>query len=1229
MRDSSALQRIAQQRIVVIDGAMGSMIQTYKLGEEDYRGQLFAKHHKSLKGCNDLLCLTKPEVIAEIHRHYLAAGADIIETNTFNATSISMADYELQDWVYKINLAAAKIARQEADAFTAQTPQQPRFVAGSMGPTNQTASLSPKVNDPGYRTVNFDVLVAAYLEQTLGLLDGGVDLLLVETSFDTLNQKAALFAIEEAFAQRGLRIPTLATVTITDASGRTLSGQTLHAWEISISHADLLGLGINCALGATEMRPYIEELSNLTPRLTVCYPNAGLPNEFGDYDESPEAMAAKIADFAREGWVNIVGGCCGTTPEHIRAIADIVREIPPRQPPPPSVYTAYCGLEPLILRPDSNFMMIGERTNVAGSRRFAKLIRNGDYETAVEIARQQVDGGANAIDVNMDEGLLDAAKEMSNFLRMIASDPDVSRVPIVIDSSDFKVIEAGLKEVQGKAIVNSISLKEGEEVFKQQARLIRRYGAAVVVMAFDEDGQAASLQRRVDILSRACRILIDDIGFSAQDIILDPNVLTIATGIEEHDTYALSFIEAIRQLKQLYPQVKISGGISNISFSFRGNEHTREAMHAVFLYHAIQSGLDMGIVNAGQLEVYDQVAPELRDLLEDLIFARRPDATERLLHYAEQLKPQDHNKQQAEREEWRDYPVEKRLAHALLKGITAHLEEDLTEALSKYPSPLEIIEGPLLDGMNIVGDLFGEGKMFLPQVVKSARAMKKAVAFLQPYMEGQHSAPVQARAKILLATVKGDVHDIGKNIVGVVLGCNNYEVIDLGVMVPVDKILKEARLHQVDIIGLSGLITPSLDEMAHVAKEMQRQQFTLPLLIGGATTSRKHTAVKIAPRYEHLTLHVLDASRAAGVVSQLINPAQLAELTAQTKVDQERIRQQFSEQQKQPLTPYRIAKQRPFNIDWSVAAVYKPEFLGPRILRHFPLDQIVPFIDWSPFFNAWQLSGRWPDILEHPEYGQAARELYENAQQVLTQIVEHKLLSAHAVYGFFPAHSDGDDIALYVDDNRSQELTRFHTLRQQRQKREDLPHYALADFIAPKETNHPDYIGAFALSTGFGLEKIVEQYQADHDDYRAILAKSLADRLAEAFAELLHKRVRQEWGFGKDEQLSYEDLLRERYQGIRPAAGYPACPDHTEKPIIFDLLQATPQIGLQLTENLAMYPAAAVCGLYFSHPSSQYFAVGKLGRDQIEDYAVRKSLSVQSVERWLYANLAYETSDKF
>ncbi len=1233
MRDSvnpgELLKQTLHERIVVIDGAMGTMIQGFKLGEADYRGQQFASYSCDLKGNNDLLCITQPDIVEKIHRQFLEAGADIIETNTFNANAISMADYGLESLAYDLNLAAAKVARRAAEAVTAKNPARPRFVAGAIGPANKTASLSPNVNDPAFRAVTFDQLVEAYFEQVRGLMDGGVDLLLAETTFDTLNLKAALFAVARYFEERGRRIPVMASVTIVDKSGRTLSGQTLEAFWISISHFPLLSVGINCALGATEMRQYVEELSGLAPIFLSCYPNAGLPNAFGEYDETPETMSATLREFAANGWLNIVGGCCGTTPAHIQAIAETVRPFKPRVPPQVKPYSRFSGLEPLVVRPDSNFLNIGERTNVTGSPKFAKLILNGGYEEALAIARQQVEGGAQMIDVNMDEGMLDSEKAMVHFLHLVASEPDIARVPVMIDSSKWSVIEAGLKCVQGKAVVNSISLKEGEEAFKRHARLIKRYGAGMVVMAFDEAGQADTLARRVEICTRAYRILTEDVGIPPTDIIFDPNILTVATGMEEHNDYAVSFIDATRQIKATLPGCKVSGGVSNISFSFRGNNVVREAMHSAFLYHAIRAGLDMGIVNAGQLAVYEEIPKQLLELVEDVLLNRRPDATERLVAFAESVKQK--GRVEVEEQSWRQGTVEERLSHALVRGIVDYIDADTEEARQKYGKPLAVIEGPLMAGMSVVGDLFGAGKMFLPQVVKSARVMKKAVAWLLPFMEAEKLAGGgrQAEGKILMATVKGDVHDIGKNIVGVVLGCNNYEVIDLGVMVPCEKILKTARELKVDIIGLSGLITPSLDEMAHVAREMEREGFKVPLLIGGATTSRAHTAVKIAPGYGEPVVHVLDASRAVGVVGHLKSPELKATFDDNNRREQEKARVDHRNKQSQrPLLTLEEARRRQPAIEWSPSSLYKPSFTGIKVDEDIPLEEIVPYIDWTPFFQTWELRGVYPRILQDPTVGPKARELFEDAQQVLKQIVDGRLLKAKAVMGFFPANRVGDDIELYTDENRTHVLDVFHTLRQQAEKQENQPNFALADFIAPKETGHADYLGAFAVTAGLNIEPLVAKFEANHDDYNAIMTKALADRLAEALAELTHKKARDAWGFGQEENLTVADLIKERYQGIRPAAGYPACPDHTEKQILFDLLQAEKNACIQLTESFAMYPAASVSGLYFSHPESRYFALGKIDRDQVEDYAVRKKMTVENVERWLSPNLNYDPDVK-
>ena len=1205
-----------KKRILIIDGAMGTMIQRYKLDEAAYRGKRFADHPRDLKGNSDLLNLTQPQIIEEIHRQYLEAGADIIETNTFNAQAISMADYGFEPHVYEMNVAAAKLARRAADAYS--TADRPRFVAGAMGPTNRTTSLSPDVNDPAFRAVTFDQVAGAYYEQVRGLVDGGVDILLVETIFDTLNGKAAIFAIEKFFEDRGIRLPVMLSVTVTDASGRTLSGQTVEAFWNSVSHAPALSVGINCALGAKEMRPHVEELSSIAPVYLSCYPNAGLPNALGEYDETPQTMSAIVRDFAASGWINIVGGCCGTTPDHIRAIAEVVKDLPPRVVPSTEKHLRLSGLEALTVRPDTlgaNFVMVGERTNITGSPKFAQLIKSGDYEGALAIARQQIEGGANIVDVNMDEGLLDSEKAMTHFLNLVAAEPDISKVPVMVDSSKWSVLEAGLKCLQGKSVVNSISLKEGEEKFLEQARLVRRYGAAVVVMAFDEQGQADTIERKVAIASRAYDLLVNDVGFDPTDIIFDPNVLTVATGIEEHSGYGIAFIEAVRQLREKFPLANASGGISNVSFSFRGNKVVREAMHAAFLYHAINAGLTMGIVNAGQLAIYEEIPKDLLALVEDVLLNRRPDATERLLVYADSVKGQTTSTAKEE-EAWRSGSVEERLSHALVKGVVDHIDDDVEEARAKFPSALSIIEGPLMEGMNIVGNLFGAGKMFLPQVVKSARVMKKAVAYLLPYMEAEKSkaGDLSARGKIVMATVKGDVHDIGKNIVGVVLGCNNYDVVDLGVMVPVDRILDTALAQKADIIGLSGLITPSLDEMVHVAREMERRGVTTPLLIGGATTSKLHTAVKIAPRYSQATVHVLDASRAVGVVNALLTDKR-DDFVDRVRAEYETLRaQQAARQGDRTLLSIGDARRRKPPLAY---APQKPAFLGVRVLEDVPLERIEPFIDWTPFFATWEMRGRFPRILDEPR----AKELYDDARKLLAEIVEKRLLKARAIYGFWPANAVGDDVEVYADESRREVLARLHTLRQQQQTNTG-QNLALADFVAPRESGVTDYIGGFAVTAGIGTGELVARFERDHDDYNAIMTKALADRLAEALAEMLHKEARAGW-YARGEELGVDDLIAEKYRGIRPAAGYPACPDHTEKRTLFELLDAE-RLGIQLTENFAMMPAASVSGLYFAHPDAHYFSVGKIGRDQAADYAARKVMPLSVAERWLAPNLAYE-----
>jgi 5-methyltetrahydrofolate--homocysteine methyltransferase len=1202
---------------------MGTMIQAYGLDEAAYRGHRFNEHPAELRGCYDLLCLTQPRVIEEIHDAYLEAGADIIETNTFSAQAISLADFGVAEQTFAINEAAARLARRAAARMTTRTPERPRFVAGSIGPTNRTASISPDVEDPAQRAVTFDDLQQAYHEQVRGLMEGGVDLLVPETGFDTLNLKAALFAIERYFAEQGTRVPVLASITIPDASGRTLSGQTVEAAWISLSHADLLAAGINCALGPAEMGPHLEELSRVCPVFVACYPNAGLPNELGAYDLSPETMADFLVEFGRQGWLNLAGGCCGTGSDHVRAIAEALRGLPPRRPPRPSPFTRLSGLEPLTIRPDSNFIMVGERTNVAGSRRFARLVRTGDLEGALVVARQQVEGGANILDVNMDEGLLDSPRLMTDFLNRLAAEPEIARLPIMIDSSDFEVIEAGLKCLQGKGVVNSISLKDGEEEFTRRARLIRRYGAAVVVMAFDEQGQATTVRRKVEILSRACRILTEEVGFALCDIIFDPNVLTVATGMPEHDGYAVAFIEAARELKRLYPEAKISGGVSNVSFSFRGNDAVREAMHAAFLFHAIQAGMDMGIVNAGQLGLYDEIAPDLREHVEDVLLNRRPDATERLLAFAETVRDVSRRAPQSDRA-WRDAGLDERLTHALVNGITDHLEADIAEALESLPSPLSVIEGPLMRGMNVVGDLFGSGRMFLPQVVKSARVMKKAVALLEPHLDapGEEAWRPRSRARILLATVKGDVHDIGKNIVGVVLGCNAYEVVDLGVMVPAERIVQAALEQQVDLVGLSGLITPSLDEMVHVAGVLAREGLDLPLLIGGATTSAKHTAVRIAPAYGGTVAHVADASRAVEVAGRAIGPATREEFAAGLREEQRAAREAFASAPAPTLLTLREATRRRLRLDWSAGEPDRPERLGIRVVRRQPIGELLDYIDWTPFFHVWELRGSYPRILEHPQQGTEARKLLEQARTMLDRLAEEEALRATAVWGLFPANSVGDDIVLYADEERGGELARLPTLRQQRPPRGERPTLALADFVAPRPG--ADYVGAFALTAGLGLDRLVARLRGEHDEFAAIMAAALADRLAEAFAEKLHETVRREWGYGGDEGLAPRELISGRFRGIRPAPGYPACPDHSDKRILWRLLDVEAGTGIRLTESCAMEPAASISGLYLAHPEARYFSVGKIGRDQLEDYARRKGIPLREAERWLRAGLAYD-----
>ncbi len=1226
-RSESVLRKLLQERIVIIDGAMGTMVQQYGLDEAAYRGKRFPNPAKDLKGNHDVLNVTRPEIIEAIHRQYLEAGADIIETNTFSTQAISLADYHLEDAAYELSVAGARCARRAADSVMAKAGR-PCWVAGAMGPTTRTASISTDVNSSATRNVTFDQLVEAYFTQAKGLVDGGADILLVETIFDTLNSKAAFFAIEKLFDDLGRRLPIMASVTFIQKGGvRGVTGQSVEAFWNSISHVPLLSVGMNCALGPDEMRPLIEELSRVAPIPVSCYPNAGLPNPLlpTGFPETPETLAPKLQDWAKNGWLNIVGGCCGTTPPHIKAIAESVRGVPPRKVPEVEPYLRLSGWDALTVRPESNFVNIGERTNVTGSPKFAKLILAGNFEDALTVARQQVENGAQIIDVNMDEGMLDSERAMTTFLNLIAGDFSIAKVPIMIDSSKWSVIEAGLKCIQGKGVVNSISLKEGEEKFRQQARLIRRYGAAVVVMAFDEKGQADNLERRKEICARSYKILTEDVGFPPQDIIFDPNILTVATGLEEHNNYAVDFIEATRWIKQNLPLAKVSGGVSNISFSFRGNNVVREAMHAAFLYHAIKAGLDMGIVNAGMLEVYEEIPKDLLELVEDVLLNRRADSTERLVKFAETVKQKE--KGEKVEDPWRLGTVEERLTHSLVKGIVDHIEADTEEARQKYGRPLSVIEGPLMDGMNVVGDLFGSGKMFLPQVVKSARVMKKAVAYLLPYMEEEkkRTGNNKPQGRIVMATVKGDVHDIGKNIVGVVLGCNNYEVIDLGVMVPCEKILQTAREANADLIGLSGLITPSLDEMAHVAKEMQRNGMDIPLLIGGATTSKAHTAVKIAPSYGREVVHVLDASRAVGVVGSLVNPALKVEFAQKNLQEQEKLRHAHAAtRERKALLSVATARSRKTKIEWKESDIAKPSFTGTRLLKGFPLEKIVPFIDWSPFFHAWELRGRYPSIFEDATVGAKAKELFDDAQRLLNNIVSQGLLTANAVYGFFPANSVGDDIELYTDDSRKKVQTTFHTLRQQMEKQQHEFNHALADFIAPKETGLKDYLGVFAVTAGQGTDELCRKFERDHDDYSSIMTKALADRLAEAFAECLHRQAREDFGYGKEENLSNDDLIRERYRGIRPAPGYPACPDHTEKRILWELIDPEKNAGIQLTESCAMWPASSVSGWYFAHPQSKYFAVGKLGRDQVLDYHVRKGMTVEEVERWLSPYLDYD-----
>ena len=1212
------IESLLKQRILVLDGAMGTMIQRYSLEESDFRGELFKNHSCSLKGNNDLLSITRPNIIKDIHAEYFKAGADIIETNTFSGTTIAQADYQLEDSVYDINYQSAKIAKEVAIEFTAKEPHKPRFVAGAIGPTNRTASLSPDVNNPSYRAITFNQLKEAYALQVNALIDGGVDIILVETVFDTLNCKAALFAIEEIFAHRNKRLPVMVSGTITDASGRTLSGQTAEAFLNSISHISLLSVGFNCALGASAMKPHIKDLSDKSNFYVSAYPNAGLPNEMGGYDESPESMALQLEDFVKDGLVNIVGGCCGTTPEHIQAFAQMVQKYEPRKKKEQDPKLKLSGLEALTYTTETNFLNIGERTNVTGSPRFRKLIKADDYETALSVARQQVEAGAQVIDINMDDGLIDGQNAMVHFLNLIASEPDICKVPIMIDSSKWEIIEVALQCIQGKGIVNSISLKDGEKIFIERARLIKRYGAAVIVMAFDEQGQADNYQRRIEICQRAYRLLTEQVGFPPQDIIFDPNILTVATGLDEHNNYALDFINATQWIKDNLPLAKVSGGVSNISFSFRGNNTVREAMHSAFLFHAIKAGLDMGIVNAGMIEVYEEIPKELLERVEAVLLNKSDDATERLLEFAETVKDQK-KVVKVNNLEWRKKSVEDRLQHALINGWIEYIDEDTEEARQKFGQPLEVIEGPLMDGMNVVGDLFGSGKMFLPQVVKSARVMKKAVAILEPYMTKANSLSTKA-GKVLLATVKGDVHDIGKNIVGVVLACNNYEVVDLGVMVPMEKILEEAQKQQVDIIGLSGLITPSLDEMVQIAKEMKNKNLSIPLLIGGATTSRVHTAVKIAP-YNDKVVHVIDASRSVNVANQVIQEDYFDGISKEyTELRESYLKRKT---QKSYLSIGEARKNK-LSIEWSQENLYKPNQLGVEVIEEIKMDSLIPFIDWTPFFQSWELHGKFPKLLEDEIIGIQAKELFADAQQMLKQIVSENWLQAKAVIGIWAANSEEDDIHLYHNDSRKRSLATIQTLRQQTQKSVQANNLALADFIAPKSTALSDYIGAFVCTAGLGIEKHLARFEKENDDYSSIMLKALADRLAEACTEYMHHKVRTEyWGYSANESLDNESLIKEHYQGIRPAPGYPACPDHTQKETIFSLLDAPKNIGVSLTESLAMFPAASVSGLYFSHPQSKYFGLGKIQKDQIESLAQRKGTSIEVEEKWLAPNLAY------
>ncbi|MGB2059864.1 MAG: methionine synthase [Alcanivorax sp.] len=1233
-RVRASLTAQLQERILILDGGMGTMIQGCKFTEEDFRGSRFADWPSDLKGNNDLLCMTQPERIKALHKGYLDAGADIIETNSFNATSIAMADYDMQDLAREINVAAARVAREAADE--ASTPDKPRYVAGVLGPTNRTASISPDVNDPGYRNTNFDKLVEAYLEALDGLVEGGIDLILIETIFDTLNAKAAVFAVDQYCYENGLDLPVMLSGTITDASGRTLTGQTTEAFYNSLRHARPISVGLNCALGPMELRPYIEELSRISETYVSAHPNAGLPNEMGEYDLDPATMAREIRGWAEKGFLNIIGGCCGTTPEHIAAMAEAVEGLPPRQIPDIEIACRLSGLEPCTISKDSLFVNVGERTNVTGSKRFLRLIKEEDYDAALDVARDQVENGAQIIDINMDEGMLESAECMVKFLNLVASEPEISKVPIMIDSSKWEVIEAGLKCIQGKGVVNSISMKEGEEAFLHQARLLRRYGAAVIVMAFDEEGQAETRERKVEICTRAYKLLTEEVDFPPEDIIFDPNIFAIATGIEEHNNYAVDFIEAVADIKRTLPHAMISGGVSNVSFSFRGNDTVREAIHAVFLYYAIRNGMDMGIVNPAMLAIYADIPEELRNAVEDVVLNRREDGTEILLDLAEKYRGSGAEKAKKEDLAWREWDVEKRLEHALVKGIADYVDEDTELARQNAARPLHVIEGPLMDGMNVVGDLFGEGKMFLPQVVKSARVMKKAVAYLLPFMEKEKEelgTQDEANGKILMATVKGDVHDIGKNIVGVVLQCNGYDVVDMGVMVPCEKILETAQAEKVDIIGLSGLITPSLDEMVHVASEMQRLGMDLPLMIGGATTSRIHTAVKIDPAYEQAVVHVADASRAVGVASKLLSKTAKADYVAELKETYEGLRVRRKQQQvDRSLISIEQARQHRFQPDWSSYTPPEPKVKGLKVFDDYPLEDLVQRIDWTPFFRSWELAGKFPRILEDEVVGTEATKLYRDAQAMLEKIVEEKWLTARAVIGFWPANSVMDDIELYRNPGDKEAFMTLHHLRQQLDRtkshqqgsKERKPDFCLSDFIAPRETGLTDWLGGFAVTAGIGIDEHVARFEADHDDYSSIMLKALADRLAEALAERMHEKVRKDyWGYASDEALSNQDMISEKYRGIRPAPGYPACPDHTEKALLWELLEPEKNAGMTLTESYAMLPAAAVSGWYFSHPEAKYFGTGKLAKDQMDDYAARKGMTRKEIERMVPHLLGY------